>query len=101
VVEDAGAGRHVRTGLHRARGETTLPIERSHALVKDRLRPMRGLQSVSTGQRVLEGIEVARAIRRGHIRIGRPLRRRASAHERARVVAEMFVVLARVLRIAT
>jgi IS6 family transposase len=100
VAEDAGA-HHVRTGLHRSRGETTQPIERSHALVKDRVRPMRGLQSVATGQRVLEGIELARAVRRGDIRIGRPPRRRASEHQRARLVAEAFVHLARALRTAT
>jgi transposase, IS6 family len=100
VVEEAGA-RHVRTGLHRARGETTQPIERSHALVKDRVRPMRGLQSVRTGQRVLEGIEVARAIRRGDVRAGRPPRRRASAHEQARLAVEAFVHLARALRTVT
>jgi transposase-like protein len=57
--------------LHRARGETTKPIERSHVPVNDRLRPMRGLQSVATGQRLLEGIELAHAVRRGHIRPGR------------------------------
>ena len=56
---------HIRTGLHRARGETTKPIERSHAPVKDRLRAMRGLQSVATGQRVLDTVEVMQAIRRG------------------------------------
>jgi transposase-like protein len=91
----------VWTGLHRAGGETTQPIERSHALVKDRVRPMRGLQSVRTGQRVMEGIEVARAIRRGDVRIGRSLRRRAPAHQRARLVAEIFVHLALALRTAS
>jgi transposase-like protein len=56
---------HTRTGLHRARGETTKPVERSHVPIKDRLRPMRGLQSVPSGQRLLEGIEAIQAIRRG------------------------------------
>ncbi|MGH7750370.1 MAG: hypothetical protein ACREQ5_37195, partial [Candidatus Dormibacteria bacterium] len=72
----------------------------SHAPIKDRVRPMRGLQSVATGQRVLEGIEVARAVRRGDVRIGRPRRRRATVHERARVVAESFIALACALRAA-
>jgi transposase-like protein len=58
---------HTRTGLHRARGETTKPVERSHVPIKDRLRPMRGLQSVTTGQRLLEGIEAVQAIRRGDL----------------------------------
>jgi transposase-like protein len=100
VAEDVGA-RHVRTGLHRAGGETTQLIERSHALVKDRVQPMRGLQSVRTGQRVMEGIEVARAIRRGDVRIGRSSSRRTSEHQRARLVAEIFVHLARALRTAS
>jgi transposase, IS6 family len=45
VRHHARGARHVRTGLHRARGETTKPVERSHVPIKDRLRPMRGLQS--------------------------------------------------------
>jgi transposase, IS6 family len=60
---------HVRTGLHRARGETTKAIERSHVPIKDRLRPTRGLQSTATGQRLLEGIESAHALWRGDIRL--------------------------------
>jgi transposase-like protein len=59
---------HTRTGLHRARGETTKPIERSHVPIKDRLRSMRGLQSIASGQRLLEGIEAVQAIRRGELR---------------------------------
>jgi IS6 family transposase len=59
---------HTRTGLHRARGETTKPIERAHVPIKDRLRPMRGLQSIASGQRLLEGIEAVQAIRRGDLR---------------------------------
>ena len=41
IRRHARGARHVRTGLHRARGETTKAIERSHVPVKDRLRPMR------------------------------------------------------------
>lgn len=59
---------HIPTGLHRARGETTKPVERSHGPVKDRLRAMRGLGSIATGQRVLEAVEAAQAIRRGDLR---------------------------------
>ena len=29
--------RHVRTGLHRRRGYTTQPVERSHVPIRDRL----------------------------------------------------------------
>jgi transposase-like protein len=59
---------HIRTVLHRARGDPTEAIERSHVPVKDRIRPMLGLRSVATGQRLPEGIELARAIRRGQFR---------------------------------
>ncbi len=62
---------HTRTGSHRARGETTKAIERSHVPIKDRLRPMRGFQSVLSARRLLEGIEAVQAIRRGD-RWGRP-----------------------------
>ena len=76
---------HLRTGLHRARGETTKAIERSHGPIKDRLRAMRGVQSVATGQRLLEGIEAVQAIHRGHLGAdgGAPLaRHKASARAR-------------------
>jgi IS6 family transposase len=95
---------HVRTGLHRARGDTTKAIERSHVPVKDRLRPMRGLQSVATGQCLLEGIELAHAVRRGHLRPdpspGGPSTGRRP-HARAREAVVMFTWLAnRLLRAA-
>jgi hypothetical protein len=38
--------------------------------VKDRLRPMRGLQSIVTGQRLVEGMTLAWAIRRGDVAMG-------------------------------
>jgi transposase, IS6 family len=90
---------HIRTGLHRVRGETTKAIERAHVPVKDRLRPMRGLQSPATGQRLLEGIELAHAVRRGHIRLdlvasAAPPPSRCP-HGRAREVAATFSSLAR------
>jgi transposase-like protein len=97
VRRRAGRARHIRTGLHRARGETTKAIERSHVPVKDRLRPMRGLQSFATGQRLLEGIELAHAGRRGDIRVGTTPgadQRCRRLHERAREVAAAFTWLA-------
>jgi hypothetical protein len=93
---------HIRTGLHPARGETTKPVERSHVAVKDRVRPMRGLQSVATAQYLLEleGIERAHAIRRGHvIRTGPPVAR-TGAYDRARAAAATFEQLAQFLRVA-
>jgi putative transposase len=56
---------HVRTGLHRVRGETTKAIERSHVPMRDRLRNSRGLKHTKTGQRILEGFEAVRHLRRG------------------------------------
>ena len=60
---------HRRTGLHRKRALTTKPVERSHVPVKDRIRSMRSLASVRTGQRLLEGVELAHAVKRGDIRL--------------------------------
>ena len=88
----------IRTGLHRVRGETTKAVERSHVPVKDRVRPMRGLQSLATGQRLLEGIGFAHALRRGDIRGGTavgPSQRCRRPHERVREVAAAFTRLAR------
>jgi transposase-like protein len=69
VATTAPTARHIRTGLHRARGETTKPIERSHVATRDRLRGARGLKSVATGQRFLEGFEGLYALRRGYVKL--------------------------------
>jgi transposase-like protein len=37
VKRTAPRARHIRTGLHRRRGETTKIIERSHVAIRDRL----------------------------------------------------------------
>src|SRR3712207_593795 len=71
--------KHVRTGLHRARGETTKPIERSHVLVRDRLRGARGVKSLATGPRFFEGFEALPALRYGHA----GLATRVPDHERS------------------
>jgi hypothetical protein len=55
--------------LHRATGETTKPIERSHVPTRDRLRSARGLKTLRTGQRFLEGFECLRALRGGHVQL--------------------------------
>jgi transposase-like protein len=92
---------HVRTGVHRARGETTKAVERGHAPVKDRLRAVRGLHSVATGQRVLETAGAAPAVRRGDVH-GRPPANtptRASPGDRARAAALTFLLAARDLRL--
>jgi hypothetical protein len=56
---------HLRTGLYRARGETTKAVERSHVPMRDRLRNSRGLQQTATGQRFLEGFDAVGHLRRG------------------------------------
>ena len=82
--------RHVRTGLHRYRGYTTQPIERSHVPTRDRLRGTRGLRTVHTGQRFLESFEALHALHRGRVKLralvpgDRPTR--ASEHEKVRTV---------------
>ena len=58
---------HVRTGLHRARGETTKPIERSHVPTRDRLRSSREITTLQTGQHFFEGFEAPHAPGRGPI----------------------------------
>lgn len=99
VKQHAPNATHRRTGLHRKRALTTKPIERSHVPIKDRLRPMRSLSSVETGQRLLEGIELAQAVQRGDVRLpdrGEP----SSVHERSRVTVATFSWLASELRTA-
>ncbi len=95
----APKAKHHRTGLHRKRAITTKPVERSHVPIKDRTRPMRGLGSIETGQRLLEGVELAQAVRRGDVRPpgrGDP----NSVHERSRLEVATFSWLASGLRIA-
>jgi len=71
VREVFPAATHVRTGLHRARGETTKCVERSHIPTRDRLRSSRGLKPLATGQRFLEGFEAVQALGRGSIHLAR------------------------------
>jgi transposase-like protein len=87
---------HVRSGLHRASGVTTKPIERSHVPTRDRLRSSRGLKTVQTGQRFLEGFECLRALRSGHVQLADvlpTLSASASRHDHARTVAAAVLVL--------
>ena len=97
VQEVLPAARHIRTGLHRARGETTKPIERSHVATRDRLRSSRGLKTLATGQRFFEGFEALHALHRGHIHLehlasGYPPAG-ATRHECARAVVAALRVL--------
>ena len=87
---------HVRSGLHRVTGETTKPIERSHIPLRDRLRASRGLKTLSTGQRFLEGFECLRALRGGHVRMTDVLpavSASASRHDHVRDVPTAVLVL--------
>jgi hypothetical protein len=103
VREHAPEAVHIVTGLHRADGHpTTQPIERSHVPVKDRLRPMRGLQSLATGQRLVEGLTLAQAIRRGDVAAGGEASScPTSPHRRARHAVATFTWLAGELRLAS
>ena len=99
IREQVPHARHTQTGLHQANGPTCLPIERSHVLIKDRIRPMRGLQSICTGQSLVEGIELAGAIRRGDVQLGSLQElNRLGLSERARAVRATFDALAAALR---
>ena len=97
VQEVLPEAEHVRTGLHRARGETTKPIERSHVFVRDRLRASRGVKSLATGQRFFEGFEALHALRRGHACLAALVPdhdpARASPHQRVRAVARAVTAL--------
>ncbi len=53
IRDEVPGATHRHSGLHRKRGPDTKPIERPHVPTKDRLRPMRGLQSIRTGQRAI------------------------------------------------
>jgi transposase-like protein len=94
--------RHVRTGLHRHRGYTTQPVERSHVPTRDRLRGTRGLRAVHTGQKFLESFEALHALRRDRVKLRllvptyRPTQ--ASEHEKVRVVIAALAVLGTQLR---
>ena len=68
---------------------------------QDRLRPMCGLQSIRTGQRVAAGVELARAVRRGHVAAPATLSADdAEHHAQARAAATTFLGLADGLRVA-
>ncbi len=93
---------HIRTGLHRAHGETTKPIERSHVPTRDRLRAARGIKTLPTGQRFFEGFEAVQALSRGYVPLERLglgcLSSRATPHERARAVVRAITALGVQLR---
>jgi putative transposase len=97
VAASIPLARHVRTGLHRRRGYTTQPVERSHVPTRDRLRGTRGLRTVRTGQRFLEGFEALHALRRGMVKLSTLVPRyrptQASVHETARAVVMAMDIL--------
>jgi transposase-like protein len=100
VQEVLPAAEHVRTGLHRARGETTTPIARGHVVTRDRLRASRGLKSLATGQRFFAGVEALPALpalRRGQARLTELVPgfdpTHATMHERVRAVVQAVAAL--------
>ncbi len=72
------------------------PLNRVNS--KDLVRPMRGLGSIETGQRLLEGVELARSVYRGHIDCGQGQVPDGFMHERARRAVTVFERLAKGLR---
>ena len=101
VRDEVAGAQHTPSGLHRANGPDTKPIERFHVPTKDRLRPMRGLRSIRTGQRLIEGVELARAVHRGQVAAPEATADAAAGpHTRARAAAATFTRLADSLRVA-
>ncbi len=101
VRDEVAGATHTQSGLHRRSGPDTKSIARSHIPTKDRLRPMRGLQSIRTGQRTVEGVELARAVQRGQVTAPDAVfGDSAGPHTRARAVATTFTWLADDLRVA-
>ena len=86
VASTCPGARHVRPGLHRARGDTTKAVERSHVPTRDRLRNSRGRKRTDTGQRFLEGFEAVRHLRRGGAPGAGHLVRGPAVHARVRQV---------------
>jgi transposase-like protein len=95
VATTCPGARHIRTGLHRARGETTKAVERSHVPTRDRLRDSRGRKRTDTGQRFLEGFEAVRHLRRGGAPGAGHLVRGPAQHERVRQVVAVIHTLGR------
>ena len=104
IQEGLPAAEHVRTGLHRASGETTKPIERSHDFARDRLRVTRGLKTLATSRRFFESFEGLHALRQGHTCLTELVPNydpaQASAHDQVRAVAQAVTALgARLTRV--
>ncbi len=101
IRDEVPGATHTQRGRHRKRGPDTTPIARSHVPTKDRLRPMRGLPSIRTGQRAIEGVELARAVQRGSVTAPDAVfGDGAEPHARARAAATTFAWLAAGLRVA-
>ncbi len=100
VREEGPSAMPTQSGVHWASGPDTKAIERSHVPTKDQLRPMCGLQSIRTGQRAIEGVELARAVQRGHVATPAAAVGTAGPHARARAAAATFTWRADSLRVA-
>jgi hypothetical protein len=94
--------RRVRTGLHRCRGYTTQPIERSHVPTRDRRRGARGFRIVYAGQKFLGSFEALHALRRGTVKLWAWVPRYrptpATEHEKVRAVIAALAVVGTLLR---
>ncbi|MGI9148722.1 MAG: DDE-type integrase/transposase/recombinase [Chloroflexota bacterium] len=94
VASTCPGAQHIRTGLHRARGETTKAVERSNVPMRDRLRNSRGVKRTETGQRFLEGYAAVRHLRRGRTAGAGHLVRGPALHARVREVVAQPVIIA-------
>jgi hypothetical protein len=82
--------------LHRASGETTQPVERSHVPTREERKRSRGLKTLRTGQYFFEGFECLRALRGGRVRPSNvlpALSASASPHEHVRTAAGAVLAL--------
>ncbi len=98
VRQHTPKAKHRRTGLHRKRALTTKSVKHSHVPIKDRIRSMRSLGSIETGQRLLEGSGLTQAVWRGNIRPPDWCKPN-SVHKRAKLKVATFSWLALGLRI--
>lgn len=90
VCGEVPGATHIRRVLRRASGPDTTPIARSHVPTADRLRPMRGLQSIRTRQCIVAGVELARSVQRGHVTVSGAPTAADRHHVRVRTAAAVF-----------
>lgn len=66
-----GRGRTAQTGVLRSCKYLNNLIEQDHRRTKQRLRPMSGLKNFRTARVLIDGIELAKRIKKGQFKIGK------------------------------